>query len=490
MDARTTTFVGQPASDREVGLKDDTIPFLAVFPCLMDIGEAMLKCGADVHTIEQMLVRLGKSYGAERMNVLVITALIVVTVTYPDNYERTFSRRVVGEGGTDFAKLEALSDLCEECYRSPMTAEEITRRLEAIKRRAFPDVALFVGGALSAGGFAVFFGGTVVDGLVSALFALAVCLVIKHLKPLTPNTIIFNFATSLVAGLAICFVAGVVPEYDVNVVIIGVIMLLIPGVAMTNATRDMLSGDTISGVMRFIESLLWATSLALGFMAALWAASGAGWASGRAGTAENWPFVVMLPVVLISSLGFALFFNVRPRHMFAATLGGALTWMIFFAFDAYIPGPFVPCLIAGTFAAVYAEVLARRHKIPNAVFFIIAVIPLVPGRGLYYTMYSAVNGDWAACSSYALSTLMYAAGIAAGICLIAGIMQTWDMWKAEHEKSAAVIIGAEKKVVSASRKIAGAVKPSKPVKPVASATEPERKREKRGEGSRNDGPGR
>ena len=52
----------------------------------------------------------------------------------------------------------------------------------------------------------------------------------------------------------------------------GDIMLLIPGVAMTNATRDMLSGDTISGVMRFVESLLWAVALALGFMAAIWIA--------------------------------------------------------------------------------------------------------------------------------------------------------------------------------------------------------------------------
>lgn len=56
-------------------------------------------------------------------------------------------------------------------------------------------------------------------------------------------------------------------------VMIGDIMLLIPGVAMTNATRDMLSGDTISGVMRFVESLLWATSLAFGFMVALWLGS-------------------------------------------------------------------------------------------------------------------------------------------------------------------------------------------------------------------------
>ncbi len=67
-------------------------------------------------------------------------------------------------------------------------------------------------------------------------------------------------------------VASTLGTISTDMVMIGDIMLLIPGVAMTNATRDMLSGDTISGVMRFVESLLWAVALALGFMAAIWIA--------------------------------------------------------------------------------------------------------------------------------------------------------------------------------------------------------------------------
>lgn len=430
MDARAAEPLERSASYQGLDPCGGQNPIPAVFPCLMDIGEAMLKCGADVHTIEQMLIRLGKAYGAERMNVLVITAVIIVTVSYPGNYEQTFSRRVVGEGGTDFAQLEALSRLCEECCKSPMTADALTVRLTAIKQRPFPNVALFVGGVLSSGGFAVFFGGSVVDGVVSALFALGVCLAIKYFKPLAPNTIIFNFITALVSGVAICLGSAVVPQYSVNAVIIGVIMLLIPGVAMTNATRDMLSGDTISGVMRFIESLLWATALALGFMVALWAAAQMGLAFNPGGPAEDWPFAVLLPIVLLSSLGFALFFDVRPKHVAVATVGGVLTWMIFYGLSLRIETVFVPCLVASTFAAVYAEALARAFKVPNAVFFIISVIPLVPGRGLYYTMYSAVNADWAACSSYALTTVMYAAGIAVGICLIAAVVQLWDARRA------------------------------------------------------------
>lgn len=419
----------QAPCEADDGARKGSHPVTSVYPYVMDIGEAMLKCGADVHTIEQTLVRLGKAYGAQRMNVLVITAVIVATVSYPDGTEQTYSRRVIGEGGPDFAKLEALSQLCAECCQHRMPAAELADRLAAIKARRFPNAALFLGGVLSSSGFALYFGGTVHDGFVSALFALVVCLAIRFFKPLTPNTIIFNFATSLVVGVAICLAASFVPVYNVDTVIIGVIMLLIPGLAMTNATRDMLSGDTISGVMRFVESLLWATALALGFMAALWMAAELGWDYRQVSVVEDWSFWVMLVVVTIGSLGFALFFDVRPKHIMTAAVGGTLTWMIFFVVSSLTGGMLVPSLVASTCAAVYAEVLARKFKVPNAVFFIIAVIPLVPGRGLYYTMYSAVIADWAACSSYALSTLLFAAGIAGGICLVGGIMQIWDSQK-------------------------------------------------------------
>ena len=55
-----------------------------------------------------------------------------------------------------------------------------------------------------------------------------------------------------------------------DMIMIGDIMLLIPGIPITNAVRDVLTGDTISGIMRFIEAMLWAGCLALGFLSAFW----------------------------------------------------------------------------------------------------------------------------------------------------------------------------------------------------------------------------
>ena len=78
-----------------------------------------------------------------------------------------------------------------------------------------------------------------------------------------------NLLVSLLTGLAIGIVANLIPELHMDKIMIGDIMLMIPGLAMTNALRNMLVGNTISGTMRLAESLIWAASLAGGFMVAL-----------------------------------------------------------------------------------------------------------------------------------------------------------------------------------------------------------------------------
>ena len=84
------------------------------------------------------------------------------------------------------------------------------------------------------------------------------------------NEVTFQFAASFLTGCAICGFTLLCPFLHMDKIMIGDIMLLIPGIAMTNAIRDMLMGDTISGLMRLIESILWAGSLAVGFMASIW----------------------------------------------------------------------------------------------------------------------------------------------------------------------------------------------------------------------------
>ncbi len=241
----------------------------SVLPCLLDIGAAMLGAGADVRHVERMLDKLGRAYGARRMDVFVITTLMVVTITLPSEREHTLSRRVDSIAATDYTKLQALDRLCSGCCREPLPADELHRRFRTIADGRQGDGRLFAGGVLAIAAFAVFFGGSWVDALAAALVGVFVCYTMKCWRPFFPNYLIYNFTAALASGLIIGAAGLLVPGLQSSVIIIGVIMILIPGIPITNAIRDLIAGDTLTGIMRLVESLLWALALALGFVVAL-----------------------------------------------------------------------------------------------------------------------------------------------------------------------------------------------------------------------------
>ena len=84
-------------------------------------------------------------------------------------------------------------------------------------------------------------------------------------------------------------------------------------------------------------------------------------------------------------------------------------------------GVFLPSVVAAAFASIYSEAMARVEKAPATVFYIPALIPLVPGGSLFYTMSYAVVSEWEKVHSYASSTLYCAMGIAVGMSLVLSV---------------------------------------------------------------------
>ena len=102
------------------------------------------------------------------------------------------------------------------------------------------------------------------------ILALALCLLQMYLPLICKNKVLFNFLAAFCVGSLISLACRALPALHGDKIIIGDIMLLIPGLAFTNAVKDIFIGDTISGVMRLIETILWAAALALGFALSGW----------------------------------------------------------------------------------------------------------------------------------------------------------------------------------------------------------------------------
>ena len=141
---------------------------------MLEMGEKLLESGAEIKRVEDTLERIGFAYGAARMNVFVITSSIIITMETTDGRLLTHTRRINFANSTDFTALEQLNELSRQCCKNPMPLDELKRRMNGQKdpnRRR----NLYLGSILAAGSFAVFFGGTWADALVSAVVGVLIC---------------------------------------------------------------------------------------------------------------------------------------------------------------------------------------------------------------------------------------------------------------------------------------------------------------------------
>lgn len=236
---------------------------------LLDLGQLLLECGAEISRVEDTISRISRAYGAKDTNVFVITSIISLTMEFPGHESITETRRIVRDGGTDFIRMEKLNALSRSVCTEPVPVSELQSKIKNISKGRKPFSVQFWGSILAAGSYAVFFGGTVNDGLAAALFGAVICLLQMLLDRTEINTVARNLLISLLVGLGVGITAHYAPTLHMDKILIGDIMLLIPGLAMINAVRNILLGNTISGLVRLADSLLWAGSLAGGFMIAL-----------------------------------------------------------------------------------------------------------------------------------------------------------------------------------------------------------------------------
>ena len=237
----------------------------ALFQCAMDIGEQMLVSGAEVHRVEESIRRMCQAFGAARTDVFIITSSMVVTVFDKENRSFTQTRRITGSS-IDIEKIHHLNNLSRKICRQTMTEEEIRQDLDkALHCKTYNFWVELACYAVIAGAFTLFFGGTLTEMLVSLCVGAIVRCGILLCDLAVPSKVFSKFFSAVVAT-ALAFVAvklGLIGSVDK--IIIGNIMTLIPGIGLTNALRDLFTGDSIAGLLRTIEAVLIALAIAAGY---------------------------------------------------------------------------------------------------------------------------------------------------------------------------------------------------------------------------------
>lgn len=125
----------------------------------------------------------------------------------------------------------------------------------------------------------------------------------------------------------------------------------------------------------------------------------------------------------LACVGFGLVYNIQGIGILICGGGGALGWLVFLATQVWLDGDILPAFLAAVSIALYSELMARLRHCPVTGYLQVALLPLVPGAGIYYSMRYCVEGWTQMFVSTLLHTLGMAASLSVGAMLTSSILR-------------------------------------------------------------------
>lgn len=395
-------------------------------------GHILLENGAEIYRVEETIDRICGYYGVNSENAFVLSNGIFLTA---GSAGESFFAKVqhIPVSGTHLNKVAAVNQLSREIVEGKHTIQDAYRILEEIrtmpgKKRWMQTLASGVGSAA----FCIFFGGTFGDSL--AAFAAGICLYLYVLWLSVPHLskIVGNIGGGALVTVVCCLLYLMGVGENLNFMMIGTIMPLVPGVAFTNSIRDVADGDYISGSVRMLDALLVFFCIAIGVgigfslislvpgsgtlqeMGQLAESSG----SGAMGDIEMFGQLVKeILSAVIGTVSFSVLFGVpREYYPYCGFIGGA-GWLVYCLAELFLPGS-GPCFAATAVVILLSRTAAVMKRCPVTIFLIAGIFPLVPGAGVYWTVYHIVMEELFLAVSTGYSAMKEAIAIVMGIVFV------------------------------------------------------------------------
>ncbi len=241
----------------------------------IETGRLVLESGGETHSVESMMHNVCEGFGFSYNQSYVTLTGIFLTVKSAEGEVVTLIKRIGGRA-VDLSKISSISQLTHELKRrnssainnpdiAAMSYTEYREKLNKIDTmKHYPFWVKYICGGITPGFFCLLFGGSWLEFAVAFVMGIFVSIILRQLTRLNLNTFLLN---AVGAGLIVWFakMAGLHIGYmNTDKIIIGGIMLLVPGLAITNAIRDTMAGDLVAGTARTVEAIFIAAAIATG----------------------------------------------------------------------------------------------------------------------------------------------------------------------------------------------------------------------------------
>lgn len=227
------------------------------------IGLALLNNGAEIYRVEESIKKMLIAYGYEQNEVFAIPSFMSISVTTSSDDVYTVSKRSMSSV-INLDKIYELNNLIRYICNNKPDYNYICSELNKITNIIPNNKLVFLGYGMTCGFFTLFFKGNIVETIVGFVIGFLLYFIDIYLKKYQINMIINTIIKSaVIAFISLTFFKLKIVT-NLDSLTIGSLMILVPGVAITNSLRDIVSSDYVSGVSRIAEAIIIAISIAIG----------------------------------------------------------------------------------------------------------------------------------------------------------------------------------------------------------------------------------
>lgn len=228
-------------------------------------GEIMLSSGAETYRVEDTMCHILKTSNSDSIEALALMTGIVVTINDKSMQQPITMMKTVNDRTTNLSNIIKVNDISRKYCDGNLTLEEAYERLQTVREKQYNRVAYNLATTGIAVGFAMMLGGQIREVVVAAVVGALLAGIITVGKIIKLHGILAHVLSGIgISMLTLAFKTFLMPNINVDIIIISAIMPIVPGVAITNAIRDTLQADYLSGCARILEAFLTAASIAVG----------------------------------------------------------------------------------------------------------------------------------------------------------------------------------------------------------------------------------
>ena len=359
-------------------------PIEDILDFCVELSRRMIISGANLERVSLAVERICRTYQLTDTSLFLLSTHIILSARDSSGFYAS-RQLTIPPSAIDLTRLSSLNRLCYTVASVRPSHTKLQMLLDrASNTKQYRDRIVLLAQICAMSCLCLIFGGWIREIICVAMITimmhyLLILLAIPGIDRILTSAFVMWFSTTAVFFLARLGISDREPT-----IIQTLVMLVLPGIPLVNAMRNLLCGNEMNGILQTAKVTVETMSLALGiFLSFHMFGSPAALDKPFVSAITN-PFLLVL-LSFAASACFGAVFQIEKKDLWLAGLGGALTRIVLLLLTPLLPR-LIYMTVSAFAASLYAEFLATVQKKPSTYFVYPAIIPLIPGDLFFYTL--------------------------------------------------------------------------------------------------------